>query len=237
MATLSLSDFRLSQAVLEARYLNGFLHWDRAGAIWMEMTTKHYPALKMVKAEPGQSMFRLEDRYELGVQVDKLSVHAHNPHSTLKEFSEIADQFGSTVLRFLELEEYTRIGFRVIYLKEFDDPASAADALLSTGRLSLPSAQSFGVNGAPVSPAFSCRWDGQAKGFTVQLRTEERKYAFDRPFAWEGEKFEGKERHLFVLDIDYYTTATIGTAQVRLSDWVQQAIHLVRRDTDNFLRP
>lgn len=55
--TLSLSEFGLSQAVLEARYLNGFLHWDRAGAIWMEMTTKHFPDLKMVKAEPGQPSF------------------------------------------------------------------------------------------------------------------------------------------------------------------------------------
>ena len=234
--TLSLSEFRLSQAVLEARYLNGFLHWDRAGAIWMEITQR-YPNLKVVKSEPVQTVFRLDDKYEFSVQIDRMSVQAHDPHPSLMEFTEVVDRFGATIMRFLELEEYARIGFRLIYLKEFADKASASEALLSTGRLSLPSSPSFGVSGDPLFPAFSCRWEGPAKGVLVQMRTEERTYEFEVPFAWEGVKSDGKGRYFCVFDLDYFTTATVGIEQVRLSDWVHQAIHAVRRDSDKFLRP
>ncbi len=166
-----------------------------------------------------------------------MSVQAHNPHSSLKEFTQVLDRFSTTITRFLELEEYTRIGFRLIYLKEFPGKLAASNALLSTGRLSLPRGPSFGVTGNTLFPAFSCRWEDSAKGVFVQMRTEERTYEFEVPFAWEGVKSDGKGRCFFVLDLDHYTTAAVGIEQVRLSDWVHQAIHAARRDSDTFLRP
>lgn len=38
-----------------------------------------------------------------------------------------------------------------------------------------------------------------------------------------------------IYDIDYYTIKTVSRGQFNVKDWIEQAYHLIKRDSKNFM--
>ena len=82
--TLDLAQFDIEKVSFEVRYENAYLLWDRAGLIWSQARTK-WPAIIMKHAEPNDTTFSLDNRYELVVRLDSAFVVAHRPASNLDD--------------------------------------------------------------------------------------------------------------------------------------------------------
>jgi hypothetical protein len=41
--------------------------------------------------------------------------------------------------------------------------------------------------------------------------------------------------NLLVLDFDYFTIEMVPVSQLRVQDWIEQALHVLRRDVSPFL--
>ncbi len=37
------------------------------------------------------------------------------------------------------------------------------------------------------------------------------------------------------FDVDYYTVRPVRVGQIRLKDWIEQAFHMIKRDTNKIL--
>jgi len=231
---LDLSDFQLEQAVFEARYALAYLHWDRAGAIWTEARTK-WPGLQLSQAEPAGTQFTLENRYALSVSLDKATAVDHRPDRVLKSFVELLEDFVELITRRLEITDYSRIGLRLIFMKQYPDQEAASFALLSTNILRIPEGPRFGIDSPPILPEYAVRWEGKATGTTVRMKAEGRKYGFDPPLDWKEVSPVHKEEYYLKFDIDYYTVASVAVGQFSAKDWIDQALHFIRRDSKAFL--
>lgn len=231
---LTFDQLTLKQATIEIRYDNAYLLWDRSGLVWSEIT-KERPSAKMVKAEPMVSAFTLDDRFELTVTLDKAHLVDHTANSSLKEFTELAGTFIDIVTKSLEINKFTRIGFRVIYNKYFENKFAAADALMSTKLLSGPEGKHFNIQGKISMPTYSLVWEGESTALRAVLTARNKKIDFDVTPGLEELSSVHIEKPEVVYDVDYYTLSHILKGQFNTRDWITQAYHLIKRDSKVFM--
>jgi hypothetical protein len=238
-----LSDFSLGQAHMELRTTPKFLHWDRAGSVWTEMLSKN-PRLTFVQGEPNKTAFSLDNKYLFSTYLESASSTphtnilgtAHNPHRSLKEFSDLLKVFIDIVQERLMIDEYTRIGLRLIYYKSYPDKEAASQALLSTNLVSVPEGAYFGIKGSPTLPEYSIRWEEGKRGVSIRFRVESFKYELTPPLEWQDIEPVSKQHNRLAYDLDYYTIGTVAPGQFNVIEWISQGLHMVNRDTDKFLR-
>jgi len=234
MKSLDLSNLKLTQATMEIRFDNAYILWDRAGLVWSKANSI-WSDLKMGKAEPMVTTFIVDDRYELSVQLGKAHFIDMLPSSSLKEFMANAELFVNLVVDSLEIYEFTRIGFRLIYSKKFKDKAEAANALISTNMLSIPSGKCFNIEGKVLMPKYSIRWEGESTAVRVSLTAQDKKIDLDVNPGVEELTPVHVERSEVIYDIDYYTMKHIKKGQLNVKEWISQAYHLVKRDSNIFM--
>lgn len=234
MKSLDLSNLKLTQATMEIRFDNAYILWDRAGLVWSK-TSSIWSNLKMGKAEPMVTTFLVDDRYELSVQLGKAHFIDMLPSSSLKEFMTNADLFVSLVVDSLEISEFTRLGFRLLYSKKFKDKTEAANALMSTNMVSIPSGKHFNIEGKILMPKYSMRWEGESTGVRVSLTAQDKKIDLDVNPGIEELTPVHVERSEVIYDIDYYTMKNTKKGQLNVKEWISQAYHLVKRDSNVFM--
>jgi len=231
---LNLSDFKLTQAVLEIRYANAYIIWDRSGKIWTEFSSL-WPNLHMLTAQPNEVLFRLENKYELSVQIDKAHIIELEPTSNLDDFMERADKFIKLVIQNLEIINFNRVGFRLVYVKGFPDSLQAANSLISTKMISVPHGKQFNIEGRISFPKYSIVWESDSAAARIALEVVDKKIDFDPPPNVEGLKSAHFETHELVYDLDYYIPAKLLPGQLNVKEWLSQTYHLIKRDSKSFL--
>ena len=234
MNSLDLSKLKLTQATMEVRFDNAYILWDRAGKIWSKASSL-WSNLKMGKAEPMVTTFLLEDRYELSVQLGKAHLIDMLPTSSLKEFMANSDLFVELVAESLEISEFTRLGFRLLFSRKFTDNTHAAEAFVSTNMLRIPSGKHFNIEGKVLMPKYSIKWEGESTGVRVSLSAQEKKIDLDVNPGIEELMPVHVSRSEVIYDIDYYTLKNTKKGQLNVKEWISQAYHLVKRDSNIFM--
>jgi len=234
VAKVDLSQLKLIQSTFEIRYRNAYALWDKAGLLWFNANSE-WSNLKMVKAEPMVTTFTLNDRFELGVNIDRLHIIDTTPSSSLKEFSECAEKFSDIVTNTLNIKNYTRLGFRLIYNRYFPDKITAANTLLASKMLLVPEGKHFNIQGKVLLPQFSLVWEGESTGVKVLMAARDKKIDFDAPLGIEELSSVHIEKYELVYDLDYYTLHQVSKGQLNIKEWIEQAYHLIRRDSKLFL--
>lgn len=232
--SFDLSQFKLIQAALEIRYDNAYLLWDRAGQIWSTANSK-WDVLEVKAAEPTTTSFIAQERYDISVQLSKAYIIDLLPKTSLKDFTDNADFFVTTVEQILEVSVYNRLGLRLIYSRKFDSKAATADALMSLNIMHAPSGKFFNIDGRARAPKYSLIWQGESTATRINLIAQEKKIDLEvAPGIDEIETIHTK-RHDLVFDIDYYTLKNVSKGQLNITDWISQTHHLIKRDSSKFL--
>jgi hypothetical protein len=234
LSGLALSNLSLERTVLEVRYAKAFLLWDHAGGIG-DSFQKLWPDLELAEAAPAKVTYRRASS-EIVVELDKARVITHFPSVDLKDHIAIVKPFVESIQTFLQLREYTRIGLRLIYTKEFSNVRDATAAMLTLNKIETPSEKFFGLEGQPKQVELVARWENEKIGAVVRLQSETQKLEVLPPPAMKRNVEEvRKETHTFKYDVDYYTVASVNVAQWRVEDWINTVHHALKRDSHLFL--
>jgi hypothetical protein len=225
-----LSSFQLEQGVLEIRYPLALALWDKSGALWRSVQEK-WPDLRITHAEPTKTAFQI-GKNALKVEVELASLTSVNPERSLEEFSAMTKEFFAITTQYLQISMYKRVGFRLIYFKEFKDKKEAATAFFALRLVNVPDGKKFEIDDQPIDPQYILRWESDKKGVLLQCRVETRKTEFDPPPALESLiKPVHQEKSGIVFDVDYYTVPPVEPGQVDISEWVKHALHVISRDS------
>jgi hypothetical protein len=192
-----------------------------------------FPDLRNVQAQPGITAFRLGSAYELVIELDKATVKAHKPTDPLNGLCELADALLKAACAELRLSEFSRVGLRTAYVRDFDSTQSASDAFFRLGLLRVPPDPKFIEHGAPTLPEYTLRWEDEHLGAALRAKVDIRKYKLELPFGWEGNSQDEQEFHSLFFDVDYYTKTPVGVSQFGPSEWVAHAFRSVRRGAQN----
>jgi len=230
---LSLTQFKLEYAVLQWRYPFAVLHWDRSGATWTDALLR-WPKLKSVKAEPANTVFTLDNKYQFSVSLEAASVDAINPN--LEEFARFADDFLSILVKHLQIVELRRIGFRSQFFRLYDDGAKASADLAKAPFIRIPEGKRFGLEATPLFQRYSVRWETKSVGVLFSADVQRRTTTFEPPFGFRPaiESVTTDENGI-MLDIDYYTIAPTSTGAFKSVEWVPQVSRVVRRELETML--
>jgi hypothetical protein len=233
---MHLDDLELRIATFEIRYDPSFLVWDRSGTLWTALREK-FPQLTVAQAAPNEVLAQ-EGNKRFSAGAEKAFLMTILPETMPGDFPDQAAMFTKIVSDTLDLKSFTRVGFRTVYFKRFAEGKDAADAMLKLGLLVVPQGRHFGIDdGASLQPEYSVRIEGEALGYTVRVKAQEITINIDLPpeLARDDIKSGKETKHELIFDIDYYTTATVLLSQLRVSDWIQQVFHGIRRDSRIYL--
>ncbi len=231
---LDFSTFKLIRATMEIRFDDAYILWDRAGKVWSKMSLS-LPNLKMNVVEPNAISSIADDRYELSVKLGAAHLTDLKPSSSLKEFMANSELFLGIVANSLEIRDFTRLGFRLTYSRKFQSKREAADALISTKMLNVPSGKHFNIEGKVFMPEYALRWEGESTGVRVKLTAQDKKIDLNVGPGVEEISSVHIETSEVLYDIDYYTLKTTKRGQLKFEEWISQAYRLVKRDRNVFM--
>jgi hypothetical protein len=231
---MDLAHFELHSASFEVRYDQAYSFWDRSGSLW-QAVRKSAPTLKMTEAIPAKITGIIDRRFQLSLEIEKVFIGVYPPPSTFEDYIVLCRNVLASAIESLDITIFQRVGLRIIYQRKFRSSEEAADALLSTGIMKVPEGKNFGIEGQVKSPHYAIRLDGDNLGIQVNFRAQDRKIKLDVPIGETA--IESIERDIFELtyDIDYFTIGTVDVGQFRASDWIPNAIRVIRRDSKVFL--
>jgi hypothetical protein len=229
-ALFDLSSFALESSTLEIRYPFALNLWDRSGQLWRAAQEK-WPEIVPLLAEPKKTDFK-NGNARLVVEFEQARFSVVEPERSLEQFFKDSREFIGITTRYLQIATYKRVGFRLLYFKEFKDKKEAAEAFFSLQLLRMPDGRKFEIDGAPINPQYSLRWESEKKGVMLHLRSETRVVDVDPPpEAARFMKPFHKEMSGIVFDCDYYTVAAVEPGQMDTSEWMKHAMHIIARDS------
>ncbi|MEP6535373.1 MAG: hypothetical protein ABJF23_08665 [Bryobacteraceae bacterium] len=196
---------------------------------------KKHDGLRNVSAEPGKVVWNLNTDFQLITENKSFTILAHTPDRALKSFLVIASEFHAAVTTILEIKDFTRVGLRITYRRDYPDLQAATDALLATNMIRVPEGKYFSLSSSPKLADVSLRWEEKARGVHFRLRAEGREFNFEPPFGWEGTPAARVEKLSLACDCDFFTTIVTTVSQFSLVDWINQSLHMMNRDISFFL--
>lgn len=231
---LTRSDLKLERTAFELRYDTAFALWDHAGAIGIGIQQK-WPEAKLVEAIPTKINFSWRRQFEFQVEMEKALILGHHQPHNLKDFADAAEDFHAILRKTLNVPIYTRVGLRIIHVKDFKTIADATKAILALNQVNVPAGKFFGQAGEPKSVEVSYRWENKSNGLMVRIRSEGIVVQFSPPPSIPEIEPLMKETQRLLFDLDYYTVAPVTPSQLNVVDWVNNIVHMTNRDTKVFL--
>lgn len=226
---LSIDDFRVVNAVCELRYENAYLIYDRTGTICREAQT-FFTNGTVSNAAPAQTIFQA-DEGSFVLEVSQCRFSTTKPDKSLERFAQHCKTFFNSATIHLDVRVFTRVGFRVIFRKDFGELDEAKAALGSLNLIRPPAGEPFGAS-ADLQEVL-LRWEGEQVGAVLRLKAESGKIDVVLPPELEAEKSEfHKSIKGLVLDVDYYTVAPVERSQLDAATWILRSLRTIRKNVD-----
>ena len=100
--------------MVELRFENAYLLWDRAGAVANSLRGR-FIKIEQKEARPGQIAFELDHRFLFRVTLNRITLMDFAPGSNFDENAEPMDALIRETLDHLKVDTLTRVGTRVFY--------------------------------------------------------------------------------------------------------------------------
>jgi hypothetical protein len=234
MPALQLSSFSHYLITLEGRFDTAFLMWDRAGHVSRGLE-RRISGVKLVNATPASVILSIKEKYDVGYSPSNLSITQYYPDRDALSFREDADKLVQTVVENFELQEFTRVGFRMIFSREYPSEEAASRDFVSAGLLKTPTGNVFNINGRIALPEYAVQWKDEEHTLLARLRVQTDKVELEPPKNVKDIERISKEHNRLLFDVDYFTIGAIPVGRFRASAFIDQARHLINRDSHHFL--
>ncbi|MBK7804637.1 MAG: hypothetical protein IPJ55_18680 [Chloracidobacterium sp.] len=235
--TLTFSGLKLEQAIFEVRSYNRG-HLPAVVADFWDTVEKTLEVSIVYGFQEAASVARLGKSLELSVASDRFSVIQFFPSKDLKEYFHTAAKVFSAYIDHLRTENIARVGFRLIYSMDFDDPMSVAKQFLQLPYVSVTDGLTLAESGRPVIPTYSVGYNDGQKAMVYRLMGNTGKLSVDLPpiLAHTSDYPETIEKiyNQFVFDVDVFTSAPLLTGELIVIEWLEQAYDAVRTDGVKF---
>ena len=230
----SLSDFQIDQQVCELRAPQSFLFWDYAGRLWTSVG-KAIPDIKVISATPANTQFEAGDLL-LVAEPGILRSTARGSVS-MDDFISATTTFFEIGIDLLKFQVFDRVGYRVIFSRDFSSMSDAAAAFGEWKVINTPADTVFGVKQAPTILDSKITWESEDLGILFGLRTEKRTVEARVPWEMRSQvQAKGSERFLLVVDVDRYTKKQLNREQLGISEYIGGSNRAIRKSlTKGFL--
>jgi hypothetical protein len=228
---MNIAQLSLKSLIFELRYPNAYRLWDTAGSIWASAMHR-WPALTLREAAPNQQRFSLENRAELSIHLDRAFVRTAGSKLTLDDLIPYCRFIADDALPLLEISTFTRVGFKPTFVKEYQSMDDAVKDFFSTGMVKQIVGKNFGIDGKSDSPTVTMRFEGEYLGCMTTLLARRRMTRLEVQTIGDEDFEPATKEHLeLVYECDYFTKGDMTSGQLKASEWIEDAMHVIRRDS------
>ena len=233
---LELADFQPERFIYEVRYARAWLMWDRAGAMARALQ-KEFPGLEATEGAPAKVALTLPPNVQISFEPEKSAVVVHGPKRTGEDLTLYARVLTAALIEQFEIVSFTRVATRMLFERSYDTLEQATARLMAFKMLQPTESRVFNQTAPLKQIDYRYRWEGAATGVLLRFASETEKLDFNPgPQVAEEIKPISREKHRILLDVDYFSTVHILKEQLRVEDWIKNALHMVHRDTKPFMR-
>lgn len=232
---MQFTDLKLSELHFEMRYEFAPLLWDRAGSIAHNML-RQFPTLKNAEASPSRVAFNLERRASFAIEIEKCVLSHLDPTKNWNETLFLAGELNALTSETLRIPTYKRVGVRLIYSRYFPTEEDSWKYVTQWGRFFQPSEALFNIKSASTaSPDFKIELRDDSNAVIVRVYSFSHRLDITPPLNFVGSENITKEEHRASLDFDFYTRQSVNTEDFNASRWLEEKLHLSRRDGKRFM--
>jgi len=226
------SKMQLEQMIFEVRFEHAFLYWDNSGKIFKEIL-KGWPTatVETVTTQEAKVIVNIkDDDLTLMFSPKHINFNQSSP-SGIKAMGEFADYTLPIITKHLDVNIFSRIGNRYIYMYKVDDVQASVALLQKTGFFSIP-ADKFAKIGTslnnPVIKFTAVRDDDI--GYTFNMAYVSRNLEIKAPKLVKCDASAFITNGLLV-DIDFHTLKQVEGGNVR----VQELLKKNKKDIEYFI--
>ena len=233
---ISLSEYTLQSASFELRYAPRFMIWDRSGSLWARIADV-YSGLAIKTAEPNQVLVRIAPDMDAFVGAERAHIAAQRPDADLVGFKAAAGVVVPAMIDLFDIEQFSRIGLRLVFGKRFADRQAAADFVTAHVPMPQPKGRIMNIEGKMFDPHVAFRWEGDSSGFMLHMHATQQQLNFELPAGYEQLMPAAHDLILnqAIVDIDYYIHSQVSADQVRAEDLIENWLRLIKRDIGKVL--
>jgi hypothetical protein len=227
---MELKDFKIRQLIFEIRYENAYQLWDCAGVTTQELI-EIWPGSTLNDGQPNQQSIK-SDKTSLTTGINTSQIVINYP-KTIIEYSNQIEETLKVWVKHLKITNFTRVGTRVIYSKNFSDTKLADKAIVDMGLIKYPNLPFFNFTTLPSVSDLRLYWEEENSQTQILLKSEHQQIevsGFD-----EQEERQINSKHYAILDIDRATKGTIELSKFKAHEWLDGVKHIISRDIDKFL--
>jgi len=208
----------IESIILETRFGDGYLYWDRCGKIWKNICEK-WPDMEMNIVGPEKAVFKIIDE---GLQLKFSPVDIHLSQEfpkSLKMFKEIAKSAIPLISDSIDVTLFNRIGNRIIYLYPTENVKIAETLFREFGLLNLKNDQIKAFGNEWKTPKVRFRIEEEKIGYTFEIFPFSRILNFEPPKPLKIDKSEFVENGI-LFNIDYHIDKVTELSMLDFSDLI-----------------
>ncbi len=232
------ANFLVDSIAFEVRFHHKWSLWDRAGALWHDISGL-WQNVDQVVAEPNTQAFTFGN-YDVKIQPDRALLVQRLPDLEADDFAERCGVVYKLVVQHLEIKILTRIGLRIRGIRQTSGREEGAQLLRQTGLFAAPH-HTFNVHGEDISLERIIVLEAGSRGVRLHIRNEERKWNFAVPFAMPADSAEASRQVSGTLygamaDVDYYVRSDTRVGSFEATSWISDGVRVIARDIRALLR-
>ena len=212
--------------VVETRFANEFLYWDKTGLVAKGLVEK-FPRMEIVDATPGQTVLK-DDASGVTLRYSYQIAHAmqDSEYCPTKDFVEYVSFFFPFVFRSIDISNLTRVGNRRKYHRAFESEAESKAALAEVlekhaiGGSLLSSASDDTLKDKRLCQA-ALRYVDDKIGIRLDIGTATTAFTVSGPTPPGLKEHLPGKRYSLQLDVDIYTVKPIPSGDMYAEEFLR----------------
>lgn len=209
-------DLQLNRVILELRYDEGYLYWDKYGAVLLDILRK-FPEWKwgLVSTE----LTRLENHTRnMELVFNYMNIRfIQNEVENLNKFKESAGEITPLIVEKLEIKKFKRVGNRYLYVFPLESPDQGKEIIQKSSLIEIPEEKLVLFGGKPTKTAFVVHIENENYHYRIELVGIER---LEVPKNIKiDEQFNPK--YGLRVDVDIATLNEVNVSDFDCSDFLQ----------------
>lgn len=213
---MNFSDLRLNRVILELRYDEGFLYWDKCGATILEIQKK-FPEWKWDSVTTDLAGLKnLQRKMELVFNYGSIRF-IQNKVENLSQFKEATEGITPLIVEKLEIEKFKRVGNRYLYIFPLENPEQGKKIIQKSSIIEIPKGKLALFSGEPTKTAFVVHLENENFHYRIELVGIER---LEVPENIKIDK-EFDPKYGLRVDIDIATLKEIKASSFDCGEFIQ----------------
>lgn len=225
------SDLLLSKVILELRYNEGFLYWDKCGATILDIKRK-FPEWKWEITSAELTIFKNPKRnMEFVFNINSIRF-IQNEVDNLNQFKKTTGEIIPLIVEKLEIKKLSRVGNRYQYVFPVENPEQSMEIIQNSPLVEVPKEKLNLFGEKSTKTAFVVHIENEKLQYRIENATIEK---IEVPANIKlNERFNPK--YALRIDVDIATVNEVNASDFDCSNFIQSNKQFLEHNLIKFIQ-